>query len=86
MLIQRVLQRLKPGGWLVMNFVTLENMSTALETVKALGAAWDVLQLQAARSQAILQMHRMAAENPVWIVCAQAGKSPNAPEIEANYV
>ena len=30
----------------------------------------DVLQLQAARSKPILHMHRMAAENPVWIVCA----------------
>jgi precorrin-6Y C5,15-methyltransferase (decarboxylating) len=31
-----------------------------------------VLQLQAARSKPILHMHRMAAENPVWIVSAQA--------------
>ena len=39
----------------------------------ALQAHWDVLQLQAARSKPILHMHRMAAENPVWIVCAQPG-------------
>jgi len=32
-----------------------------------------VLQLQASRSKPILHMNRMAAENPVWIVCAQAG-------------
>ena len=85
-LIGLVLQRLRPNGWLVMNFVTLENMATAIATLKTLAATWNVLQLQASRSQAILQLHRMAAENPVWIVCAQAGKSPNAPEIEANYV
>ncbi len=72
-LITLILQRLKPGGWLVMNFVTLENLSVAVETAKALGAAWDVLQLQASRSKPILHMNRMAAENPVWIVCAQAG-------------
>ncbi|MDO9360094.1 MAG: precorrin-6y C5,15-methyltransferase (decarboxylating) subunit CbiE [Polaromonas sp.] len=72
-LIALILQRLKPGGWLVMNFVTLENLSVAVEALKASGAAWDVLQLQAARSKPILHMHRMAAENPVWIVCAQAG-------------
>ena len=71
-LIQLILQRLKPGGWLVMNFVTLENLSAALDTVKALGANWDMLQLQASRSKPILHMNRMAAENPVWIVCAQA--------------
>ncbi|MHB1122101.1 MAG: precorrin-6y C5,15-methyltransferase (decarboxylating) subunit CbiE [Ramlibacter sp.] len=74
-LIALALRRLKPGGWLVMNFVTLENLAAATQTLQALGASWDVLQLQAARSKPILQMHRMAAENPVWIVCAQAGRA-----------
>jgi precorrin-6Y C5,15-methyltransferase (decarboxylating) len=72
-LIALILKRLKPGGWLVMNFVTIENLGAAVETLKTLGASWDVLQLQASRSKPILHMHRMAAENPVWIVCAQAG-------------
>lgn len=70
-LIRLILQRLKPDGWLVMNFVTLENLSVAVATMKALGVAWDVLQLQASRSKPILHMNRMAAENPVWLVCAQ---------------
>ncbi len=72
-LIALCLRRLKPQGQLVMNFVTLENLATATQTLQTLGASWDVLQLQAARSKPILHMHRMAAENPVWIVCAQAG-------------
>lgn len=71
-LIALVLRRLRAQGWLVMNFVTLENLSAAVECLKALGADWDVVQLQAARSKPILHMHRMAAENPVWVVCAQA--------------
>ena len=70
-LIRLILLRLKPEGWLVMNFVTLENLSVAVDTLKALGVAWDVLQLQASRSKPILHMNRMAAENPVWLVCAQ---------------
>jgi precorrin-6Y C5,15-methyltransferase (decarboxylating) len=70
-LITLSLQRLKPQGWLVMNFVTLENLTTAVETLKEAGAAWDVIHLQASRSKPILHMNRMAAENPVWIVCAQ---------------
>lgn len=70
-LITLALSRLRPGGWLVMNFVTIENLAAAVEALKAAGAHWDVLQLQAARSKPILDMHRMAAENPVWIVCAQ---------------
>jgi precorrin-6Y C5,15-methyltransferase (decarboxylating) len=72
-LVRLILQRLKCGGWLVMNFVTLENLNVALETLKACGTNWDVVQLQASRSKPILNMNRMAAENPVWIVCAQAG-------------
>ncbi len=74
-LIQRCLARMKADGWLVMNFVTLENLSLATDTLKALNAHWDVTQLQANRSQPILHMHRMAAENPVWIVSAQRGDS-----------
>jgi precorrin-6Y C5,15-methyltransferase (decarboxylating) len=53
-----------------MNFVTLENLATANTALQAIGAAWEVVQLQASRSQPILDMHRMAAQNPVWIVTA----------------
>jgi len=72
-LIRTGLQRLKPNGWLIMNFVTFENLNVALTTLGALGAVWDVTQLQASRSQPILHMHRLQAENPVWIVSAQRG-------------
>jgi len=67
-LIRLILSRLKDGGHLVMNFVTLENLSTATEALKAMGASWSVTQMQISRSKPILHMHRMAAENPVWIV------------------
>jgi len=71
-LIATILGRLRPDGSLVMNFVTLENLATATATLQAMeNVSWDVLQLQAARSKPILHMHRMAAENPVWIVCAR---------------
>ena len=69
-LIKLILGRLKPGGRLVMNFVTLENLATATATLKDCDATWEVVQLQASRSQPILDMHRMAAQNPVWIVTA----------------
>ncbi len=72
-LIKIGLQRLQPNGWLIMNFVTFENLNVALTTLGALGAIWDVTQLQASRSQPILHMHRLQAENPVWIVSAQRG-------------
>jgi len=70
-LIRLCLSRLKNGGTLVMNFDTFENLGVALEELKARGAIWDVTQLQASRSQPVLNLHRLAAENPVWIVCAE---------------
>lgn len=70
-LIRLCLEKLQTNGWLVMNFVTLENLSTALEALKQSAAVWDITQMQASRSQAILHMNRMRAENPVWVVSAQ---------------
>ena len=70
-LIKTSLSRLNERGWLIMNFVTFENLNTALETLKMLPVKWDVTQLQVSRSQPILHMHRLAAENSVWIVSAQ---------------
>lgn len=72
-LIRLGLDALNEDGWLVMNFVTLENLTSAINTLQTLQAFWDVTQIQASRSQPILHMHRMAAENAVWIVSAQAG-------------
>ncbi len=69
-LIRLCLDRLRPHGRLVMNFVTLENLATATAALAAAGAGWDVTMLSAARSQPILDMHRLAAQNPVWIVSA----------------
>ena len=70
-LIVLALQRLKPGGRLVMNFVTVENLATATATLDAAAAAWELTLLSAARSQPILDMHRLAAQNPVWILTAR---------------
>ncbi|WP_142804060.1 precorrin-6y C5,15-methyltransferase (decarboxylating) subunit CbiE [Tepidiphilus sp. J10] len=67
-LIALALARLKDGGRLVMNFVTLENLATAIAAVRSSGFPWEVVQLQASRSKPILDMHRLAAQNPVWIV------------------
>ncbi|WP_297462200.1 precorrin-6y C5,15-methyltransferase (decarboxylating) subunit CbiE [Ferrovum sp.] len=74
-LIQICLARLRPGGHLVMNFATLENLGTALACLAASATVWDVTQLQAARSRPILEMHRLQAENPVWILCAEKSVS-----------
>lgn len=77
-LIRLCLRRIKKQGVLVMNFVTFENLGMAIQTLKDMQVTWDVTQLQTSRSRPILDMHRLAAENPVWIVCAS-----RAEEIES---
>ncbi|HFD31090.1 MAG TPA: precorrin-6y C5,15-methyltransferase (decarboxylating) subunit CbiE [Gammaproteobacteria bacterium] len=69
-LIKLSLKRLRTNGCLVMNFVTLENMASATQALKELNAEWSFTQISVSRSQPILHMHRLAAENPVWIVTA----------------
>ena len=58
-----------------MNFVTFENIAVAIEALKHSGAEWDITQMQSARSKPVLDMHRLAAENPVWIVCAKKAEA-----------
>lgn len=70
-LIKLIMNRLNDGGYLVMNFVTIENLTAAVETLKAMDVRWSVTQMQVSRSKPILHMHRMAAENPVWIVSVE---------------
>lgn len=69
-LISLCLQRLQANGKLVMNFVTLENMNTAISTLKELAVPWHMSQLQIACSQPILHMNRLQALNPVWVITA----------------
>lgn len=69
-LVRIVLARLRPEGRLVMNFVTIENLATATAALSGAEADWEVVQIQASRSQPILDMHRLAAQNPVWVVVA----------------
>lgn len=73
-LISLIAARLKPNGTLIMNFVTIENLATATQTLKDLELSWNVTQLQVSHSRPILKMHRFAAQNPVWIVSAQQNK------------
>lgn len=67
-LIQLIVERLRPNGRLVMNFITFENIAVAMEKLKTLPVEWDITQMQCSRSKPVLEMQRLAAENPVWIV------------------
>lgn len=74
-LIKLCLSRLNNDGTLVMNFVTLENLSVASETLKAIekidSIEWHYIQMQVSRSKPILKMQRLQAENPIFLVSAK---------------
>lgn len=75
-LIDISLNRLKTGGVLVMNLVTLENLHTAMSELNARqDIKVQLSQLQISRSRPILDMLRLAAENPVWIIAAVKGEN-----------
>ncbi len=73
-LIDRVVGRLRPGGRLVINLVTLENLQRATTRLDAAARAglirWQAVQLQAQRTQELAGMRSFRAENPVWICTA----------------
>ena len=69
-ILNACLAKLKPGGTLVMNAVTLENQTEAAEWYKASGLEWDALQVQVSRRKAILDMSRFEALNPVTLFWA----------------
>ncbi|HUY87852.1 MAG TPA: precorrin-6y C5,15-methyltransferase (decarboxylating) subunit CbiE [Pirellulales bacterium] len=58
-------ERLSPGGRLVINVATLENLGQA--------PAQDVTLVQISRTRPILDLHRFEALNPVFIACWEKG-------------
>ncbi|WP_006787224.1 bifunctional cobalt-precorrin-7 (C(5))-methyltransferase/cobalt-precorrin-6B (C(15))-methyltransferase [Thiorhodospira sibirica] len=70
-LMRLSLHRLKNGGFLLMNFVTLENLHSAIACLKKWHVPWKITQLQSAQTRPILNMHRFVADNPVWMMSVQ---------------
>jgi len=61
-------RRLKPGGCIVINIVALENLSTAINALKARGFAADVTLVNISRSTGIKELTRLEGLNPVFVV------------------
>ena len=71
-IITESLARLRPGGALVINTVTVESLAEALATLRAAGAPHEATQVQISRSKTILgRLTRFEALNPVTIVRAE---------------
>lgn len=75
-LVSRCLERLRPGGRLVVNLATVENLAECLAAFKAAGVTWSLTQVSVARSSPILDLTRFEAQNPVWIAAADAAVAP----------
>ncbi|HIJ82772.1 MAG TPA: precorrin-6y C5,15-methyltransferase (decarboxylating) subunit CbiE [Magnetococcales bacterium] len=67
-LIEVVLTRLKRGGRLVINLVTLENLTRTLACLDRHGCSWNMTQTGCAISRSLLDMNRLEPQSPVWIV------------------
>ncbi|TVQ85630.1 MAG: precorrin-6y C5,15-methyltransferase (decarboxylating) subunit CbiE [Chromatiaceae bacterium] len=67
-LIATAAARLRPGGRLVLNLVTLDNLQQAGAALTAAGLDWDLTQVAIARGQAIAGQQRLAALNPVFVL------------------
>lgn len=70
--------RLKPGGTIVMNAATIENLAEAQAVLKELGMETDILLAQMSRSKPILNMTRFEGLNPVYIITAKRKREGEA--------
>lgn len=61
-------ERLKPGGRIVVNAVTLETLQTAAESLKAGGFNVEITLVNVARGKDIAGLSRLEALNPVFII------------------
>jgi precorrin-6Y C5,15-methyltransferase (decarboxylating) len=59
---------LNPGGIVVLNTVLIQNLETALTTLKRIGFKSDVVQIQISRGKDMPWGQRLEAQNPVWII------------------
>lgn len=70
--IVQILIEKNPQVRIVINCITLETVSEALETAKEFGFEEnEIVQLSAARSKAIGRYHMMMGENPIYIITLQ---------------
>jgi len=63
-----VLKRIRPGGAIVVNAVTMETASRALEFFKKEGLKREFVQLNLARGKEVAGLNILSACNPVFIL------------------
>jgi precorrin-6Y C5,15-methyltransferase (decarboxylating) len=76
-IVDAALTALKPGGRLVINAITLENVAEGYAALKARGAEPEVTLVQISRGAALAHYQRYEALNPIHILAADKPKSPS---------
>ena len=70
-IIDLVMDRLKPGGRLVVNAITLENVAETYQTFRQRGLVPDVTLLQVSRAEPLARYLRYEALNPIQIFAVE---------------
>ncbi|MDV2685209.1 precorrin-6y C5,15-methyltransferase (decarboxylating) subunit CbiE [Alkalihalophilus lindianensis] len=73
-ILEACCSRLKEGGRIVLNAVTIENLMQAVEGFKRNGLETTITLAQISRSKPILNLTRFDALNPIYIITAQHKK------------
>lgn len=75
-LVKLAVQRLRPGGRLVANVATVENLYQCVTALKECGWHADTVLMQVARSRPILNLTRFESFDPVYIIMGMAEAPP----------
>jgi precorrin-6Y C5,15-methyltransferase (decarboxylating) len=67
-IVDFVSRKIKPGGRIVLNIVALENLSTAVDALRARGFLSEVTLINTARSTGVAELTRLEALDPVFVV------------------
>ena len=67
-ILQMVARRLRPGGRVVVDAATIENLHEAVSDLKALGFTTEVTLVSISRSKEIVNLTRFEALNPVFVI------------------
>jgi len=83
-IIDLAFERLKPGGRIVVNAITLENAAEAYQSFRRRDVVPEVTLLQVSRGEPLARYLRYEALNPIQIFAAEkpAAEKPADPELE----
>jgi precorrin-6Y C5,15-methyltransferase (decarboxylating) len=69
-ILEVIQARLRPDGHLVVNLATIEHLSEVVEYLRQSAWEWECTMVNIAHTQQILDMTRLAAMNPVFVLTA----------------